>query len=206
MFHCFSSSYELPVSFFPLSHFPFVASYPSFFFLFYIITKKILWTVTASGHLCGFWCVCVFAILCVIFLSCMYTLSLVISLVFVFIYVTLLAVGLLFWPYRPSTHISIHHSLQAHPQASLRHPVPHPTCRGSLVSPRAPHRACGQGHWVMDSSVGGKRPEGRHMLADAHKDTHTRMHKDQQGLSPTSCTEREGGGNGKEEGTPNRHN
>lgn len=151
-------------------------------------------------------CVCVFAILCVIFLSCMYTLSLVISLVFVFIYVTLLAVGLLFWPYRPSTHISIHHSLQAHPQASLRHPVPHPTCRGSLVSPRAPHRACGQGHWVMDSSVGGKRPEGRHMLADAHKDTHTRMHKDQQGLSPTSCTEREGGGNGKEEGTPNRHN
>lgn len=30
MFHCFSSSYELPVSFFPLSHFPFVASYPSF--------------------------------------------------------------------------------------------------------------------------------------------------------------------------------
>lgn len=60
----------------------------------------------------------------------------------------------------------------------------------------------------MDSSVGGKGPEETHMLADAHKDTHTHtcMHKDQQGLSPTSCSEREGGGNGKEKGTPNRHN
>lgn len=109
---------------------------------------------------------------------------------------------------RPLSHISIHHSLRAHPGASPRSSVPRPTCGRTLVSPQAPHQACGQGHLVMDGSVGGRRPEETHMLTCRtqcrYKDTHT--HKDQQGLYPTSCSEREGGGNRKEEGTPNRHN
>lgn len=107
------------------------------------------------------------------------------------------------------TRIPIHHSLQAHPQAPARPSVPRPTRGGSLAPPQAPRRARGHRHSVMDGSVGGRRPEETHMLTDAHNAdtrTHTRTHKDQQGLSPTSCSEREGGGSRKEEGTPNRHN
>lgn len=75
--------------------------------------------------------------------------------------------------------------------------------------PRLHIRPVARGHSVMVGSVGGRRPEETHMLKDAHNAdtrTHTCTQKDQQGLSPTSCSEREGGGNRKGEGSPNRHN
>lgn len=102
---------------------------------------------------------------------------------------------------QPSTRVSIHHSLQAHPRASPRLTVPHITCRGSPLPPQAPYQARSQGRSVMGCSVGGNRPEETHTCSQAHTDRHTHItkkqghthphtHKEQQGLSASSCSER----------------
>ena len=66
---------------------------------------------------------------------------------------------------RPSPHISIHHSLRAHPRASSSPLAPFalPAEALSLAPPQARHRGPrGHGRSVMDGSVGGRRLEERH--------------------------------------------
>lgn len=120
---------------------------------------------------------------------------LVISPVFLCIHVTILAVGLLFWP-QPALESHLHPSQSLGPPWGLSSVLsPSPTCRHTLVFPQAPHQACGQGHLVMDSSVGGRRPEETHMLTYRtqcrYKDTHTHTKTSRDSIPPAAVKERE---------------
>lgn len=97
-------------------HFVFVASYPS---LFTSSHKKILFSATTLGHLCGFGFVCPFSFLYV-YLVCVSVcvIYLVISPVFLCIHVTLLAMGLLFWP-QPALESHLHPSQSPGPPWGL---------------------------------------------------------------------------------------
>lgn len=102
-----------------------------------------------------------------------------ISPVFLCTHVTLVAVGLLFWP-EPDLGSHLHSSPSpGRPSGCSAAPaVPHPACRSSLACLWAPHQASGHGHWLMGSSVGGSRPEKTHMhTKQTQGHSHSHAHK-----------------------------